>query len=86
MVFCKKLSMYMAKDSTKALGQLAKMLALQVEDLEKLIPKPPEPLILDTNPFEDVEESKEEFSEDLLQRQLDEYLITDYKAEEEEVK
>jgi hypothetical protein len=43
-------------------------------------------LILDTNPFEDVEESKEEVSKDLLQRQLDEYLITDYKAEEEEVK
>jgi hypothetical protein len=83
MVFCKKLAMYMAKDSTKSLGQLAKMLALQVEDLEKLIPMPPEPLILDTNPFEDVEESKEEVSEDLLQRQLDEYLITDYKAEEE---
>jgi hypothetical protein len=34
MVFCKKLAMYMSKDSTKALGQLAKMLALQVEDLE----------------------------------------------------
>lgn len=76
--------MYMAKDSTKALGQLAKMLVLQVEDLMRHIPKPSEPLVLDTNPFEDVEESKEEVSEDLLQRQLDEYLITDYKAEEEE--
>lgn len=74
----------MAKDSTKALGQLAKMLVLQVEDLKRHIPKPSEPLVLDTNPFEDVEESKEEVSEDLLQRQLDEYLITDYKAEEEE--
>jgi hypothetical protein len=83
MVFCKKLAMYMAKDSMKALGQLTKMLVLQVEDLEKLIPKLPEPLILDTNPFEDVEESKEDVSEDLLQKQLDEYLITDYKAEEE---
>jgi len=83
MVFSKKLAMFMAKDSTKALGQLAKILVLQVEDLDKLIPKPPEPLILDTNPFEDIEESKEEVSEDLLQRQLDEYLIAEYKAEEE---
>ena len=74
----------MAKDSTKALGHLAKMLVLQVGDLMRHIPKPSEPLVLDTNPFEDVEESKEEVSEDLLQRQLDEYLITDYKAEEEE--
>jgi hypothetical protein len=33
MVFSKKLAMYIAKDSMKALGQLAKMLVLQVEDL-----------------------------------------------------
>lgn len=56
----KKAALYTAKDSLKTGSELVNILILQIEDLQKLIPKPQEPLILDTNPFEYVEESKEE--------------------------
>ena len=41
-------------------------------------------MVLDTNPFEDIEESKDEVPEDYFQKKLDEYLIAEYKLEEEE--
>jgi hypothetical protein len=40
-------------------------------------------MVLETNPFIDIEELKEEIPEEYLQKKLDEYLITDFKPEEE---